>query len=231
MQFVTGVYLFVGLVWFHSVVTAPLYMAALAFTAYGVHWWAIGLNRALRADPRPNAFMSIPFTIISVLGIIVFTVPAGRDLPVALLFAGLTLVYVSDFFASLGRRVGELALGSVRLATGLWLMYLTFAVTTGALPGSRPARGATLRRFRRHAYPRLRHTRGLRTCSMRASRSRAERLLEAGVTPVKGVSIVDAAPQLSRRPRSTPDCLTWCCCVKPIAGCARSARATNSRGH
>lgn len=135
MQFVTGVYLFVGLVWFHSIVAPPLYMAALAFTAYGVHWWAIGLNRALRGDPKPNAFMSIPFTIISVLGIIVFTVPAGRDIPVALVFAGLALVYLAEFFASLGNRIGELALGSVRLATGFWLMYVTFAVTLNLAVG------------------------------------------------------------------------------------------------
>jgi hypothetical protein len=128
LQFLAGIFLFAGLVWFHSVVAAPLYMAALAFTAYGVHWFAMGLNRTLHADPRPNAFMSIAFTIISVLGVVVFSVRAGRDIPVALVFAGLTLVYVSDFFASLGVRLGERALGAVHLLTGLWLMYLTFAV-------------------------------------------------------------------------------------------------------
>ena len=43
MQFITGVYLFLGLTLFRHVhPAAPLYMAALAFTAYGVHWfgWA-----------------------------------------------------------------------------------------------------------------------------------------------------------------------------------------------
>jgi hypothetical protein len=129
MQFVTGIFLFGGLVWFHSIVTAPLYMAALAFTAYGVHWWAMGLNRALQADPRPNAFMSIAFIALSVLGVVVFVVPAGRDIPVALLFVGLTLVYVFDFFASLGVMLGTRLLGLAHVVVGLWLMYLTYAAT------------------------------------------------------------------------------------------------------
>jgi hypothetical protein len=125
MQFVTGVYLFVGLVWFGTFRDAPLYMAALAFTAYGVHWWAIGLNRMLHADPTPNAFMAIAFTVISVLGIVVFAI--ARDYPVALLFVGLTCIYVSDFFASLKYELGERALGFFHLLTGAWLMYLTWA--------------------------------------------------------------------------------------------------------
>jgi hypothetical protein len=154
MQFLTGVYLFVGLTWFHSFTDPPLYMAALAFTAYGVHWWAIGMGRALGGDARPNAFMSIAFTSISALGIVVFFHHAA-DQGVGILFIGLTCIYVSDFFASLfpapppaamasatagpqtpaGQRAvrprlgmcGEWALGFFHLATGLYLMYLTWA--------------------------------------------------------------------------------------------------------
>jgi hypothetical protein len=158
MQFLTGVYLFVGLTWFHSFREKPLYMAALAFTAYGVHWWAIGMARAMGGDPRPNGFMSIPFALISILGIIVFF--KASDAPVAGLFIGLTCIYVSDFFASLFRRdpdvepatapagppgakpepmpiaeAGERALGFFHLGTGLWLMYLTFAVTLNTSVG------------------------------------------------------------------------------------------------
>ena len=50
--------------------------------------------------------MSIPFIIISVLGLTVFF-RAGAW-PVGLLFTGLALVYVAEFFASfkLGVRVG-----------------------------------------------------------------------------------------------------------------------------
>jgi len=53
LQFVTGVLLFVGLTWFGSFNEKPLYMAAVAFTAYGVHWWAIGMGRVLGSDPAP----------------------------------------------------------------------------------------------------------------------------------------------------------------------------------
>jgi hypothetical protein len=125
MQFLTGVYLWVGLSWFHSFREPPLYMAALVFTAYGVHWWAIGMGRAFGSDARPNAFMCIAFTIISVIGIIVFF--DADDWPVGLLFIGLTCIYVSDFFASLGNALGERALGFCHLLTGAWLIYLTLA--------------------------------------------------------------------------------------------------------
>jgi hypothetical protein len=147
MQFLTGVYLWVGLVWFHSLREKPLYMTALAFTAYGVHWFAIGMARAMGGDPRPNAFMGVAFTVISVLGLVVFF-KAG-DWPVGLLFVGLTCVYVSDFFATLLMRVvdgrleptarsevAERTLGLVRLITGGWLMYLTFAATLNATSGT-----------------------------------------------------------------------------------------------
>lgn len=156
MQFFTGVYLFAGLAWLHSFSAPPLYMAALAFPAYGVHWWAIRMSRAMGGDPRPNAGMAVAFTMISVLGLVVFF-EAG-DAPVAGLFIGLTCIYVSDFFACqfmhsaapavramgpgaasaapdprpllqrtpLGE-LGERALGFFHLGTGLWLMYLMWA--------------------------------------------------------------------------------------------------------
>jgi hypothetical protein len=158
MQFITGVYLWVGLAWFHSFRDPVLYTAALAFTAYGVHWWAIGMGRAFGADPRPNAFMSVAFTLISILGIIVFF--HAKDEPVGGLFIGLTCIYVSDFFASwfvvvpppttpgpvpeaaerhpvrspLGE-MGERALGFFHLGTGFWLMYLMFAATLNTSSG------------------------------------------------------------------------------------------------
>lgn len=153
MQFLTGVYLWVGLSWFHSFREAPLYMAALAFTAYGVHWWALGLNRALGGDPRPNGFMAIAFIVISLLGAVVFF-GAGAA-PVGVLFLLLTGVYVSELFASLAvrevagapgeapKRVptplgerGERALGFFHIVTGIWLLYLTCAVTLNTTLGT-----------------------------------------------------------------------------------------------
>ena len=61
MQFITGVYLFLGLTLFGTFKTPALYMAALAFTAYGVHWFAMGWNRLRRSDPRVNVGMTIAF--------------------------------------------------------------------------------------------------------------------------------------------------------------------------
>jgi hypothetical protein len=125
LQFVTGVLLFVGLTWFDSFSAGPLYMAAVAFTAYGVHWWAIGMSRAFGSDVRPNALMSIPFLVLSILGAVVFF--GADDNPVGALFVGLALIYICDFFASLGLRFWERALGFMHIATGLWLMYLAVA--------------------------------------------------------------------------------------------------------
>jgi hypothetical protein len=160
LQFLAGVLLFVGLAWFGSFRAPPLYMAALAFTAYGVHWWALGMGRAMGGDPRPNAFMSIAFTSISALGIVVFF--RAHDAPVAGLFIGLTCIYVCEFFANLSAKPvavetartegsvrepvasgsrrsfgasAERALGFFHLAVGLWLMYLTWAAVLNIASG------------------------------------------------------------------------------------------------
>jgi len=61
MQFLTGIYLFAGLSLFGTFHTPALYMAALAFTAYGVHWFALGWNRIRRIDARVNVGRSIAF--------------------------------------------------------------------------------------------------------------------------------------------------------------------------
>ena len=133
MQFITGVYLFLGLTLFGTFRTPALYMAALAFTSYGVHWFAIGWNRLRGTDPRVNVGMTIAFLLISILGVIVFF--KVGDAPVGGVFIGLVCVYAADFFASLKPDlpklggVAERALGFFRLGTGFWLMYLVFAVT------------------------------------------------------------------------------------------------------
>jgi hypothetical protein len=67
----------------------PLHMAALAFTAYGVHWLSMAWIRLRRADARANIGMTVAFLAIS---------------------------------------VPERALGFFNLGTGLWLIYLVFAV-------------------------------------------------------------------------------------------------------
>jgi hypothetical protein len=124
-QFLTGMILFIGLTWIQVFQkSAPLYMAALAFSAYGIHWFAIGWNRAQGNDPRTGVGMSVAFMVISAMGIVVFF--AANDKGVGILFIGLFLIYLSDFFASLRIRLGEMALGAFHLATGALLMYLAF---------------------------------------------------------------------------------------------------------
>jgi hypothetical protein len=126
-QFVTGIVLFIGLTWFQVFSkSAPLYMAALAFTAYGIHWFALGWNRYRGNDPRTNAGMSVAFMVISAMGATVFFKVA--DWPVGALFLGLFAIYFSDFFAAIGVKLGERALGLFHLVTGAWLMYLAYAV-------------------------------------------------------------------------------------------------------
>jgi hypothetical protein len=66
MQFIAGVYLFLGLTLFGTFRTPSLYMAALAFTSYGVHWFALGWNRLRGTDPRVNVGMTIAFPSVCV---------------------------------------------------------------------------------------------------------------------------------------------------------------------
>jgi hypothetical protein len=125
-QLLTGLILFIGLTWLQVFTKAPpLYMAALAFSAYGIHWFAIGWNRHAGNDPRTNAGMSVAYMVISAMGATVFF-HAG-DWPVGLLFLGLFTIYFCDFFAAIGVALGERGLGLFHLLTGCWLMYLAFA--------------------------------------------------------------------------------------------------------
>jgi hypothetical protein len=133
-QFVTGMILFIGLTWLQVFTSTPaLYMAALAFSAYGIHWFAIGWNRYRGNDPRPNAGMCVAFMVISAMGATVFF--HVSDWPVGLLFLGLFAVYFFDFFASIGLKIGERLLGLFHLLTGLWLMYLAYAVVMNTALG------------------------------------------------------------------------------------------------
>ena len=81
MQFITGVYLLIGLTWFNVFGNvAPLYMAGLAFTAYGIHWFAMAHRRYIDASAEPDGWMAIAFLFISILGVDVFR--RAGDIPV-----------------------------------------------------------------------------------------------------------------------------------------------------
>lgn len=132
-QFVAGVLVFVGLTVLQVFDDKTLYMAALAFSAYGIHWFALGWNRFQGNDPRPNAGMSVAFTVLSALGAFVFFDAGTWALGV--LFVGLTGVYVADFFVAAGAKSMERVLGLIHVVTGIWLMYLTVATVLNLTSG------------------------------------------------------------------------------------------------
>jgi len=128
LQFLTGVYLMVGLTWFPVFAkAAPLYMAAVAFTAYGVHWFVLGARRRDGADPAPDGYMAIGFFFLSVLGILIFA--GAHDIPVVILFVLLAIIYLFEMLQRLG---GMASAGKVvcatQFVTAFWLMYLTYGV-------------------------------------------------------------------------------------------------------
>ena len=137
MQFITGVYLMIGLTWFKVFGDAPpLYMAALAFTAYGIHWFAMAHRRYIGSSDQPDAWMAIAFVFISVLGVDVFR--RAGDIPVMIVFVGLTLVYAVEvpthFF---GWTKGSRLVGLFQFLTGIWLMYCTYAMTVDVSLGAK----------------------------------------------------------------------------------------------
>jgi hypothetical protein len=128
MQFITGVYLMVGLTWF-GVFTdaAPLYMAAVAFTAFGVHWFAVAYRRYTGGSAVPEGWMAIPFALLSILGMIVFF--SAGDAPAGIVFLGLTLVYLTEIPTNFGFLPGGRRLiGLWQMLTGMWLIYVTYGV-------------------------------------------------------------------------------------------------------
>jgi hypothetical protein len=135
MQFITGVYLMVGLTWFGVfTAAAPLYMAALAFTAYGVHWFAVAYRRYIGASAAPEAWMAIPFALLGILGALVFF--TAGDAPVGILFIGLTLVYLTEIPTNFGVFAGRRLIGLWQMLTGIWLMYLTYGVAMNLALGA-----------------------------------------------------------------------------------------------
>ncbi|MDQ0189505.1 hypothetical protein JI721_01445 [Alicyclobacillus cycloheptanicus] len=128
-QLITGIYLMVGLSWFPVYRNAPpLYMAAVAFSVYGIHWIVLGLRRYTGSDHGPEAWMAIPLLGLSVLGAISFG-NAG-DIPAMILFIGLTLIYICEIPSRFrNSKFWEKSTGLFQLLTGIWLLYLTYGVT------------------------------------------------------------------------------------------------------
>jgi hypothetical protein len=126
LQFITGVYLIVGLTWFDVFGSAaPLYMAGLAFTAYGIHWFAMAHRRYIGSSSAPDAWIAIAFLFLSALGADVFL--RVGDTPVMTIFIGLTLIYLVEIPTRfLSWKNGGRLVGLLQLATAVWLMYCTY---------------------------------------------------------------------------------------------------------
>lgn len=134
-QLLNGIYILVGLTWFHVFKGAPLYAAGIITSVFGIHWLALGASRLKQGDSRPNGFMCVAFFLVSGLGLTVFAL-AG-DWPVVILFIGLVVVYFFEFFASfkLFTPMSEKGLGVAHTLTGFWLMYLTWAIVLNLASG------------------------------------------------------------------------------------------------
>lgn len=135
-QLLTGIYLMIGLTWFPVFANAaPLYMAAVAFSLYGIHWFVIGLRRYTHSDPGPEAWMAIPLFGLSAMGTISFW--GNGDIPAAILFIGLMLIYLAEFGARwTNSETAEKAGGVFQLLTGVWLFYLAWGVTMNMANGA-----------------------------------------------------------------------------------------------
>jgi hypothetical protein len=102
-------------------------MAALAFTAFGIHWFAMAHRRFIGSSELPDAWMAIAFSILSILGVVIFI--GANDIPVAIVFIGLSLIYLTEFPTRFGVLPGGAKLVATwQLLTGIWLMYMTCAV-------------------------------------------------------------------------------------------------------
>jgi hypothetical protein len=137
MQLLTGIYLLVGLTWFNVFRdAAPLYMAGLAFTAYGIHWFAMAHRRYIDSNVQLDGWMAIAFLFLSMLGVDVFW--RAGDIPVMIIFVGLTLIYATEVPTRLlSWNSGLRLIGLFQFVTGIWLMYCTYAMTVDLALGAK----------------------------------------------------------------------------------------------
>lgn len=136
VQLTSAVLLWVGLTWFGVFVQKPAaYVLAVAFLAQGAHWVAMGAVRLRGADTDGEAWWSIPLLALMVL--VAWIEFAHGDVPIAIAFVLLGLVYASD--AAHGFHLypaAERVQGGVQLAAGCWMLYLCYAIAltfTGTL--------------------------------------------------------------------------------------------------
>ncbi len=137
MQFLTGIYILTGLTWFNVFRNAaPLYMAGLAFTAYGIHSFAMAHRRYIDSRTQLDGWMAIAFLFLSILGVDVFR--RSGDIPVLIIFVGLALIYAIEILTRLlSWSPGGRVIGLLQFMTGIWLMYCTYAMTVDLALGAK----------------------------------------------------------------------------------------------
>jgi hypothetical protein len=80
--------------------------------------------------------MAIAFLFLSVLGVDVFR--RSGDIPVMIVFVGLTLIYAMEIPTRLlSWSAGGRVIGLFQLLTGIWLMYCTYAMTVDLALGAK----------------------------------------------------------------------------------------------
>jgi hypothetical protein len=111
-------------------------MAGLAFTAYGIHWFAMAHRRYLDSSAQLDGWMAIAFLFLSILGVDVFW--RAGDIPVMIIFVGLTLIYATEVPTRLlSWNSGLRLIGLLQFVTGVWLMYCTYAMTVNLALGAK----------------------------------------------------------------------------------------------
>jgi len=137
MQFLTGLPLLTELTWFNVFSkAAPLYMTGHAFTAYGIHWFAMSYRRYINSSAQPDGWTAIAFLFLSILGVDVFR--RAGEIPVMLIFVGLTLIYAIGIPTRLlSCTPGGRLVGLFQFITGTWLMYCTCAMTVDLAVGAK----------------------------------------------------------------------------------------------
>jgi hypothetical protein len=93
-------------------------------------------RRYIDSSAQPDGWMAIAFLFLSILGVDVFR--RAGDIPVMLIFVGLTLIYAVEIPTRLlSWNLGSRIVGLLQFITGIWLMYCTYAMTVDLALGNR----------------------------------------------------------------------------------------------
>ena len=96
----------------------------------------MSFRRYIDSSAQPDGWMAIAFLFLSILGADVFR--RAGDIPVMLIFVGLTLIYAIEIPTRLlSRNSGGGLVGLFQFIAGIWLMYCTYALTVSLELGAK----------------------------------------------------------------------------------------------